>query len=546
MDPLGICDAFQKVQECWGGRSDDLRRRWIALLHELQDITVEELKKAEEGKKGGSEEAREALLEAVRRQASLSRKYYAAVGRWMKEMVENAEGLDEGERRRALFWVRQVIGALNPANFFWTNPSAVQRFIDSAGASLIDGMANFWEDAWERDFMAKIVDEKSYGVGRNLAVTPGAVVYRNDLMELIQYTPTTDKVHDRPLLFIPPWINKYYIFDLSQEASFVRYMRDRGFSVFIISWRNPNPDMRDVSFDDYMREGALRAVEVVRDVCGARKIHAAGYCIGGTLLAVLMAWHAAADGRKINPVADWTLFSTLVDFSEPGEIGVFVSPRSVAAVEDLMKTDGYLHKRYLSMTFRLLGADNLIWRNFVHNYLYGGQPPKSDMLFWNEDGTHLPEAMCSFYLREFYLHNNLVRPDGVTIAGRPLDLGRVREPLYCVGTQLDHICPWRGTFLTGRIVSGPVRYVLSSEGHITGIINPPSEYSRRRYWAGELLKDDEPETWLGRQDPRTGSWWEDWVAWLLARGGRMKSPPGLGNQRHPPLTEAPGTYVFEK
>ncbi|HOM08396.1 MAG TPA: hypothetical protein PLW40_12020 [Syntrophales bacterium] len=545
MDPLGICDAFQKVQECWGGRSDDLRRRWIALLHELQDITVEELKKAEEGKKGGSEEAREALLEAVKRQASISRKYYAAVGRWMKELVEKAEGLDEGDRRRALFWVRQVLGALNPANFFWTNPAAVQRFIDSAGTSLIDGLANFWEDTWERDFMTRIVDQGSYGVGRNLAVTPGAVVYRNDLMELIQYTPTTDKVHDRPLLFIPPWINKYYILDLTPEASFVRYMRDRGFSVFIISWRNPNSAMRDVTFDDYLREGALKAVEVVRDICGAKKIHAAGYCIGGTLLAVLMAWYAAADGRKANPVADWTLFSTLVDFSEPGEIGVFVSPRSVAAVEDLMKADGYLHKRYLSMTFRLLGADNLIWRNFVHNYLYGGQPPKSDMLFWNEDGTHLPQAMCSFFLREFYLHNNLVRRDGVTIASRPLDLGRVKEPLYCVGTQLDHICPWRGTFLTGRFVAGSVRYVLSSEGHITGIINPPSEYSRRRYWAGEITEDEEPETWLGRQDPHNGSWWEDWVAWLLSRGGRMKNPPGLGNQRHPPLVEAPGTYVLE-
>lgn len=548
MDPLGIIDSFGKVQASWFERSDEFRESWIKLIHELQDAVLEEmsLPNPSPERTGEAGEAREMVLEAVRRQANFARKCHAVLGRWVRELIERARGLNEKDRLKALFWARQLISSLSPANFFWTNPVAVQKFLDTYGESIVQGFEHWWKDAYERDGLLRMVDEEAFVVGRNIAVTPGSVVFRNDLVEVIQYEAATDTVYETPLVIVPPWINKFYIFDLSPESSFVRYMRDRGFSVFTISWRNPTAAMRWVTFDDYMIHGALAAVETAREICRARRVHAVGYCIGGTVLATLMAWLNRKPPRGGPPIVDWSLFSALVDFSEPGELGVFVSAGAVEAVEALMKIDGYLDKKYIAWAFRLLGADSLIWRNFINNYLYGGRPPKSDMLFWNADSTNLPEAMCSFYLREFYLNNRLIQKDGVTLAGRPIDLGLVDQPLYAVGTQLDHICPWRSTFLTANLVSGPVRYVLSSEGHITGIINPPSDYSRRRYWAGAVEKGEGPHAWMARQEEQIGSWWEDWVTWLVGNSPKTRKAPPLGSKKYPPRERAPGTYVLEK
>ncbi|MCX7635674.1 MAG: hypothetical protein N2Z74_08025, partial [Syntrophales bacterium] len=531
MDPLGIFDSFGKIQESWIERSDEFRESWITLIHHLQDAAVEELSCAPLTSEvaGDATAAREAILGVVRRQANFARRCHNILSAWIRELVERARGLNEKDRLKALFWARQIISSLNPSNFFWTNPVAVQKFLDTYGESLVIGLEHWWKDTYEGDGLARMVDTEAFAVGRDLAITPGAVINKNELAEVIQYEATTDRVYETPVVIIPPWINKFYVFDLRPEASMVRYLVNQGFTVFIISWRNPTAAMRQVTLDDYLIKGALMAVETAREICRARRVHTVGYCIGGTLLAALMAWLARKPHRSNVAIADWSLLSTLVDFSEPGELGVFITAGAVEVIEALMKIDGYLDKKYISLAFRLLGADSLIWRNVINNYLYGGKPPKSDMLFWNADGTNLPEAMCSFYLREFYLHNRLIEKDGVTLAGRPIDLGLVNQPLYAVGTQLDHICPWRSTFRTTLVVSGPVRYVLSSEGHITGIINPPSEYSRRRYWAGEVEKGDGPHTWMARQEERIGSWWEDWIAWLVRHGPQTRKPPPLGS-----------------
>jgi len=547
MDPFGITDTFQKVESSWWGNPEALNVRILDLITGLQRISMEEAARmaavlperpAAEGKAG------ESLMEAVRRNSEAARKIYGLYTACLRDIVERGPGLSVRERDRAAFWIRQLVQALSPANSFWTNPAAVLRCLTSEGDSLRRGFLRWIEDQGRGEFLPPMVDREAFRPGENIGTTEGAVVYRNGLMELIQYRPATERVYAVPVVFIQPWINKYYIFDLEEENSFVRYLTGIGFTVFITSWRNPGPEMRGVTFDDYMIRGALEAVRAARSICGVPAVHAAGYCIGGTLLAALMAWLAVGSRRVGEPVADWTLFSSLTDFSEPGELGFLVTHRSVAFIEGLMEQKGILDGRLIDASFRLLRADSLIWRNFVNGYLYGCDPPKSSFLYWNSDSTNLPEAMASFYLRNFYLENRFPEPGGLTVGGRPLDLGRVGEPLYAVGALLDHISPWRGTFRTCRLAGGPVRYVLAGDGHITGIVNPPSEFGKKRYWAGEDGLDGDPDAWLRGREERPGSWWEDWTEWLARRSGPSGPPPSLGNRRHPAREKAPGTYVF--
>jgi polyhydroxyalkanoate synthase len=548
MDPLDILTSFWKVHRSWMDRSEEMNQQAIDLFRSLEVATREEFPHllAPEAPAEDKSDASEVFIEYVRRNAKLSRRFHSIFNEWLKGLVEKSRDLNDKDRQRALFWTQQVVNALAPANFFWTNPLAIKKFIDTGGGSLSQGLSQAWDDFNRGDYLSKITDEKAFIVGENIAVTPGYVVFRNNLMELIQYEASTETTHALPVVLVPPWINKYYIFDLTPQTSLVRFLRDQGFTVFVMSWKNPTAVMRDVTFADYMFTGILKAIEAARHICKVSHVHAAGYCIGGTALATLMAWLNRGPVTKSHlPVADWTLFSTLVDFSQPGDLGFFTSEKSIEAAEILMKMDGYLDARYLSWLFRILGSDSLIWRNFVQNYLYGAAPPKSDMLFWNSDSTRLPEAMCSFYLREFYLQNNLAKKDVLSLGNRPIDMKRVGQPLYAVGAQLDHICPWRGTFLTCSLVKAPKRYVLSSEGHITGIINPPSEGSRRKFWAGEVELAETPDDWLNRQEEQRGSWWRDWTEWLVQRGAAMQKPPTMGCRKYPTLGDSPGTYVNE-
>jgi poly[(R)-3-hydroxyalkanoate] polymerase subunit PhaC len=549
MDFFGIFSAMMEVQRSWEEHPRELARKQADLLLKLQEATTEELRQfLVPGEPAPGEEPRSpGFLEALKSGAQLARRHHSIYQDWLRTLIDGAPGLQEKQRERMLFWTRQFINALSPSNYFWTNFSAVKRFMDSNGESLARGLQSWTEDLLEGHPLMRMADSRAFQVGHNIAVTPGAVVFRNDLMELIQYEPATSVTYPVPVVFIQPWINKYYIFDLAPPMSFVRYMQQKGFTVFIISWKNPDPRMRNVTFDDYMLRGALQAIQVASSICHNAPVHAAGYCIGGTALSALMAWlnSGPRSQKQTFPVADWTLFSSLVDFSEPGDIGFFVTQQSVEAIEAMMKAQGFLSEKYIELVFRLLGSDSLIWRNFTNSFLYGQSPPKSDLLFWNSDSTRLPEKMCSFYLREFYLNNKLVEKDALRLGGRPIDLGRITQPLYAVGTQIDHICPWKSTFKVCDKVHGPVRYVLSSEGHITGIVNPPSEMSRRKYWAGEAEGETDPDRWLSGREERRGSWWEDWTQWLQTRSLSPAEPPALGSRKYPTLEKAPGTYVLE-
>ncbi|MDM8522711.1 hypothetical protein QUF80_05000 [Desulfococcaceae bacterium HSG8] len=547
-DPFEIAASFQKMCSSWVQNPQKLNDMLTELNSDICDIYAAELDRLlsenESSEKTGRK--KDVFMDTVKQYSNLARKYHSVYSGWLKDFVEKAPEAEGKDKQRSIFWTRQMINALAPSNYFWTNPGAVQKFIKTEGDSLNNGYQNWMEDIRRGNYLPEIADEEAFNPGENIAATPGYVVFRNELTEVIQYAPTTQTAYAVPIVLIQPWINKFYIFDLNKQSSFVRYLLNEGFTVFITSWKNPDSDMRHISFDDYMLRGVLKTIEVAKEICNTDKVHAAGYCIGGTALTALMAWLNREPAQEDSfPVADWTLFSTMTDFSEPGELGVFISEKSIESIEALMTEDGYLDGKYLELVFRLLRSDSLIWRYIAHNYLQGGAPPKSDMLYWNSDSTRLPEAMCSFYLREFYLHNRLSQKDGLTLGGRPIDMGYIDQPLYAVGAQQDHISPWKETFRTCHMVMGPVRYVLANEGHIAGIVNPPSARSRKKYWAGGVHNGLKADAWLSAQEESRGSWWPDWVEWLSERSGAMGKPPSAGCETYPCLEKAPGQYVIE-
>ena len=472
------------------------------------------------------------------------KQWYLLYTRWIGEAVYDTPAMTKHNRRRAAFWVRQWFNALAPTNCFFTNPVAIRKFHETNGQSVLDGFKSWSEDQRAGDL--RMVDGKGFSVGQNLATTPGSVVFRNELIELIHYTPVTAKVRAVPLVFVPPWINKFYILDLNEKKSMVRHLLKQGFSVFVISWRNPDASMADTTFEDYVLRGVLPAMEAARGLCAVPQVHAVGYCLGGTALATLMAWlNREYEGRRGMPVASWTMLASLVDFSRAGEIETFLNEEGIRKVEEVLARKGYLDGREMSMTFRLLRPNSLIWHYFVHNYLYGEAPPAMDVLYWNTDTTRLPRAMHSFYLRNCYVKNALAQRDGIAIGAHPIDLRRITQPLYAVGSDEDHITPWRGTFKTCTLVGGPARYALSTSGHILGIINPPVSPPKRAYWAGDWKGETDGKAWRGQHRQAPGSWWPDWTRWLAKQCGPLQAPPPTGTREYPALCPAPGTYVLE-
>ncbi len=548
VDPLGIAESLLKVHQSWMCSSADLPAMASRLSSSIQAVAAEQLSAMAENKapKAKTDDPEAALLEAVKSYSKLVNKLFNACSNWLTAYVGMAPDIPEKERQRSIFWINQFISAFSPANFFWTNPSVVQKFLQTKGESVLNGYQNWLEDIHRGDNLIKIADTAAFKVGQNIAVTPGAVIFRNRLMELIQYSPRTRETFEIPVVFIQPWINKYYILDMTEEKSLMAYLLNQGFTVFVVSWKNPSADMRNVTFEDYMLRGALKAIEVAKEVCEAEQVHAVGYCIGGTVLSALLAYLNKGPEDHALPVRDFTLFATLVDYSSPGELEVFITEEFVKMIEEAIQKEGYLDKKYMAATFRALRSNNLIWRYYVHNYLRGDAPPKSDFLFWNSDSTRLPAAMCSYYLREFYLNNNLVKEDKLQLGNRPINLRRIKQPLYLVGTEQDHICPWRQAFKIFGLVSGPKRFALSDEGHITGIVNPPSARSRRKYWMSDINGTSSPDEWLSEQQEQQGSWWPDWVAWLSERSGARRDPPGMGNDKYVVLQKAPGSYVLEQ
>jgi polyhydroxyalkanoate synthase subunit PhaC len=473
----------------------------------------------------------------------ITKEWYLLATHHVEDMLYETPGLSSRERRRAAFWWRKWLNAMAPTNFLWTNPVALRKAAETNGQSLVRGMRNFLDDL--KAGTVRMTSPGDFKVGKNLATTPGKVVFRNRLLEVIHYQPTRDQVHAVPIVIVTPWINKFYILDLNAKKSLVRHLIEQGFDIYITSWKNPGEDMRDVTFDDYLSEGIGSALETARAISGSDKVHAVGYCIGGAALATYLAWanrHWPADQV---PVASATFLTTLVDYHKPGDVEVFLDEGSVRWLSRSMDEKGFLDGKEMAAAFRLLRSNSLIWHYVVHGYLYGESPPPFDVLYWNMDTTRMPATMHKWYLREFYLNNALIKKDELTVAGERIDLGRIVQPVYAVSAADDHIAPWRQTFRLNNHVCGPKRFVLSSSGHILGIVNPPVTPPKREYWVGGAERHDTAEAWHERAEHKGGSWWDDWLAWLKPMSGELRKAPAVSTDKYPALADAPGTYVLE-
>lgn len=465
---------------------------------------------------------------------------YLINAQYMDRFTRDLEGLTDANRRQLEFLVRQYVNALAPTNFFITNPKAVRKCRQTWGLSVVQGLENFGRDLLRSRQLLNVsmTDEKAFEVGKNIATTPGKVVFQNRLFQLIQYEPTTDRVHQTPLLVVPPFINKYYIMDLTERKSLVRWLVAQGHTVFMMSWVNPDASYRDTTFEDYVQEGVLAAMDAVQEATGEREINTIGYCVGGTLLATTLA-HLKKVGD--DRVKSSTFFATLLDFSDPGEIGVYLNERIVQALENYIDRIGYYDGRFIALSFSSLKENNLIWSYFVNNYLMGEPPLPFDLLYWNSDSTNLPAAMYRYYLREMYLNNKLREPGALTIAGTPIDLTDIDTPAMFVSAQQDHIALWKSTYSGFRLFSGEKHFVLGQSGHIAGIINPP-ESGKYGYYTNRS-EEENPESWFDNADHHEGSWWPHWQDWVSRFQGEEVAPRVPGDNALDVIEDAPGSYV---
>ncbi len=466
------------------------------------------------------------------------RQTYLAACRFARDVVATA-GLDDDTARKAAMATDLLLDALAPTNFLLTNPAAMKRAYDTAGGSLAKGIRNFVDDLVNNEGRPRQVDAAAFKVGRDLAITPSKVVYRNSLMELLQYEPQTEQVRATPLLCSPPWINKYYVMDLAPGRSFIEWAVQHGRTVFAISYRNPSAEMSGVSMDDYLVHGPHTALDVIQEITGAETVDIAGLCLGGALTAITDAYLRQAGDSRIGTL---TLLNTMLDYSEPGALGTFTDRRTVDKLERKMRREGVLEGRSMAGTFDVLRANDLIFNYVVSNWLMGQDPPAFDILSWNADSTRMPAAMHAFYLRNFYVENKLAR-GALEVGGRVIDLSAIKAPTYVVSAINDHIVPWESSYKTTGLVSGPVRFALSSGGHIAGIVNPPGPKAWYQVAEGEQAPAS-AAAWRSGAERRSGSWWEDWARWSDEHSGPLQNPPAMGSQAHPVLGDGPGTYVL--
>ena len=466
---------------------------------------------------------------------------YLIAAKHLHQTVGSVEGLDDQTARKVDFYTRQYIDALSPSNFVLTNPEVLRETVASGGQNLVKGLNNLLEDLESgngQQVRVKMTDPNAFQVGGNLAITPGKVVYQNDLMQLVQYAPLTKQVYRRPLLILPPWINKFYVLDMREKNSFVRWATEQGHTVFIVSWINPDASHAQITFDQYMLHGPLAALDAIEQATGEREIDAIGFCLGGTLLATTLAYMAA---RKDNRIKSATFFATMIDFAEPGELEIFVDEQQVTNLEKKMLERGYLEGSEMATTFNMLRANDLIWSFVVNNYLLGKDPFPFDLLYWNSDSTRMPAAMHSFYLRNMYINNLLREPGGLTLDGVPIDLGKVKVPLYFASTLEDHIAPWKSTYAGAQLFTGKKRFVLGGSGHISGIINPPAA-NKYGYWTNDEPADT-PQAWLAAAAQHAGSWWSDWAKWVEQYAGDKVPARVPGDGKLKALEDAPGSFV---
>ena len=466
---------------------------------------------------------------------------YLIAAKHLHESLAGVQGLDAQTTKKIDFYTRQYIDALSPTNFVLTNPEVMRETLATNGQNLLKGFNNLLEDLTRGNgakLKVSMTDERAFKLGENVAVTPGKVVYQNDLMQLIQYTPATGEVYRRPLLIVPPWINKYYILDLREKNSFVKWAVGEGHTVFIVSWVNPDARFARKTFEDYLNEGPLAALNAIERTTGEREVNVIGFCLGGTLLATALGVLAAKNDTRVKSA---TFLATLIDFERPGELEVFVDEAQVTALEKRMEERGYLEGSEMATTFNMLRANDLIWSFVVSNYLLGRDPFPFDLLYWNSDSTRMPAAMHAYYLRNMYLRNLLAKPGGIVLNETPVDLSSVRIPCYFASTLEDHIAPWKSTYAGARLFTGPVRFVLGGSGHIAGIVNPPAA-NKYSYSVHEELVAD-PDAWQKSAVTHPGSWWADWSRWSAEQGGDKVPARGPGSGGLAAIEDAPGSYV---
>lgn len=469
---------------------------------------------------------------------------YLLTSNWMQTTVKNVDGLDENSAQKVNFFTRQFADALSPSNFVMSNPEVLRETMDSGGENLINGLQNLLTDleAGNGKLRIKMSGQNDFVIGKDIATSKGSVIFRNDLIELIQFEAKSDKVIKTPLLIVPPWINKYYILDLREKNSFIKWACEQGHTVFVISWVNPDEKLARKSFENYMMEGPIAAIDVVLEATQQDKINMVGYCIGGTLLATTLAYLTQIGDTRVNSA---TYFASLVDFEHAGDLKVFIDEKQIQSLEKSMSERGYLEGGEMAATFNMMKSNDLIWSFVVNNYLMGKEPFPFDLLYWNADSTRMPAVMHSFYLRNMYMENKLIEKAGITLAGQQIDLHQIEVPSYIVATREDHIAPWIATYAGTQIYSGPKKFVLSGSGHIAGIINPPAS-DKYGYWTN----DDHPtqaSEWLEGAIQHSGSWWSDWDKWVKKtspKGKTVARIPGSGKRKA--LCDAPGTYVMAK
>ncbi|WP_046078957.1 class I poly(R)-hydroxyalkanoic acid synthase [Halomonas sp. HG01] len=470
---------------------------------------------------------------------------YLLFSRWVEELIERLDGLSAEQKRNLAFYARQLVNAMAPTNFVTTNPEVMRRTLETRGENLVEGLARLRQDLLNsaEGLNVTMTDRSAFAVGENIAVTPGSVVYENELIQLIQYAPSTEQVYKTPLLIVPPWINKYYILDLRQDNSLVKWLVDQGHTVFLISWRNPGPEQGDLTWADYMQLGPISAMEAIEQATGEKSVNLLSYCVGGTLAGSTVAYLTSTRrGRKVKSA---TYMTSLWDFRDPGEIGVFLAEPVLSGIEAKLERDGYLDGRIMAYSFNLLRENDLFWSFYINNYLKGDVPAPFDLLYWNTDGTNLPAATHGWYLRHLYVENRLVEPGGIELDGVKIDLRKISVPSYFVSTRDDHIAKWNSTYHGALLPKGPVTFVLGGSGHIAGIVNPPHK-NKYGFWTNDELPPT-PEEWLEGAKAHEGSWWPHWQAWMTDNGyadaEKMVPARQPGDGELDILEPAPGRYV---
>ncbi len=470
---------------------------------------------------------------------------YLLTAKWVNDTVADVEGLDDRARHKVDFYTKQYTDALSPTNFFWSNPDVLKYTLETKGENLVHGLENLLEDlkTGRGQINPRMVPEGAFEVGRNVAVTPGKVIYQNDMMQLLQFEPSTDKVYKKPLLITPPWINKYYILDLKQENSFIKWCVDQGYTVFVISWINPDEKHIDRTFESYMSEGILAALDAIEQSIGETEVTAIGYCIGGTLMSATLAYLAAIGESRITAC---TFFAAQMDFEDAGELLLFTDEEQILMIERKMETAGFLEGRNMATTFNMLRSNDLIWSFVINNYLMGKDPFPFDLLFWNSDTTNMPPKMHSFYLRNMYQRNLLQEPGGLTLGGQPIDLSKVKIPIFVQASKEDHIAPFESVFKATRLMSGPAEFMLAGSGHIAGVINHPDANKYQHWVNGSKRKYETAKDWMADAEEHPGSWWPHWHKWLSKKSGAKVAARNPSKGKLKPLEDAPGSYVKTK